>query len=144
MTTDKIILYGSPTCGMVPAVRHLLDRAQTHYQYIDISQNTAARQRVQEINQGYASVPTLVFPDGSTLTEPALGELKAKLDTLGYELPRASWQRQVGAIVRSGVVRGIGILLLAVGAVRSLWVLAIVGFLILLAWGVTVALAARE
>lgn len=40
---------------------------------------------------GNESVPTLLFPDGSTLTEPSVGELKAKLESLGYEVGLAAW-----------------------------------------------------
>ena len=36
---------------------------------------------------GYESVPTLVFPDGSTLTEPTNGGLQAKLGEMGYTVP---------------------------------------------------------
>ena len=68
--TEKIVLYGSLTCAMAPPVRNILDRAGAAYDYIDITVDRAARQRVIEINRGYASVPTLVFADGSTLTEP--------------------------------------------------------------------------
>ena len=34
--SDKIMLYGSPVCGMVPPVRRVLDRAGASYEYIDI------------------------------------------------------------------------------------------------------------
>ena len=87
--SKKVILYGSPTCAMVPPVRGVLQRAEVAFEYVDILQDAEARQRVLEINNGYASVPTLVFTDNSTLTEPSLSELKRKLGQLGYENGRS-------------------------------------------------------
>ncbi len=83
--SKKIIVYGSPTCTMVPPVRGMLQRANVPFDYVDISKDASGRAVVQEINNGYESVPTLVFPDEDTLTEPPLATLKAKLESLGYE-----------------------------------------------------------
>ena len=87
--SDKIILYGSPTCFMIAPVRGLLERAEVPFEYVDIMQDETAHQRVLEINYGNASVPTLVFGDGTTLTEPSLPELKRKLGQLGYDNGRS-------------------------------------------------------
>ena len=84
---DRIILYGHPFCALVAPVRGMLERAGVEFEYIDIHQDSAARQRVRAINNGYDSVPTLVFADGSTLTEPSGSELKARLESLGYKVP---------------------------------------------------------
>jgi mycoredoxin len=82
--SEKVILYGSPTCAMVPPVRGVLERAGVAFAYVDILQDEDGRQRVLAINNGNASVPTIVFTDDSTLTEPSLSELKRKLGKLGY------------------------------------------------------------
>jgi len=37
---------------------------------------------VIEINNGYRSVPTIVFPDGEVLVEPARTKLDEKLEQL--------------------------------------------------------------
>ena len=91
--SDEITMYGSPTCPMVPPVRGVLRRAQAPFHYVDISRDAAGRARVLEINNGYASVPTLEFPDGSTLTEPSTEALSLKLKKLGYKIPPPTpWQ----------------------------------------------------
>ena len=82
-----ITVYGHPACPMLPPVLGMLKRSKVRFEYVNIHRDTRARQRVREINDGYESVPTLVFPDGSTLTEPASGELKRKLEALGYHVP---------------------------------------------------------
>lgn len=87
MNKSKIILYGHGACPGVPPAKMMLNQAKADYEYINIHQDDEGRARVREINNGYESVPTLVFPDGSTLTEPSGGELSQKLETLGYEVP---------------------------------------------------------
>ena len=80
-----IILYGSPTCPQVRPCRGLLNRAGAAYKYINIFQDEDGRAAVRRINNGYESVPTLIFPDGSTLTEPSSYQLKKKLSSLGFK-----------------------------------------------------------
>ena len=86
--SEKIILYGSPVCPDVAPVRGVLRRAQAPFEYVDIFEDSAANARVRAINKGNASVPTLVFSDGATLTEPSRAELESKLESLGY-IPKA-------------------------------------------------------
>jgi mycoredoxin len=88
----------------VPLAIMTLDQAGADYDYIDIAADHSARERVMEINQGYASVPTLEFPDGSTLTEPGVGEIRSHLRQLGYDAPVPAWQRSlVGLLERLGL-----------------------------------------
>jgi len=114
--SEKLIVYGTPVCPMVPPVRGLLSAAQVEYVYVDISQDNAARERVREINAGNESVPTLEFPDGSTLTEPSTSELTARLKTLGYAVPlHAQLMGRlplliIGAVVLWGMLRFLGLL----------------------------------
>ncbi|MGJ3239493.1 MAG: glutaredoxin domain-containing protein [Anaerolineae bacterium] len=84
---ETIIMYGTPSCPMVPPMKGLLKQAQVTYEYINITQDSEAREHVRTINQGNESVPTFIFPDGSTLTEPSAGEMKSKLKEFGYEVP---------------------------------------------------------
>lgn len=84
---SPILLYGHAYCGMVRPVRQLLNGAGADYTYIDILNNEDGRERVRKINSGNESVPTLVFPDGSTLTEPSYLTLTRKLGEMGYAIP---------------------------------------------------------
>ncbi len=88
---DAILVYGHPTCPNIGPVRGLLTQSKVKFEYIDIHQDSAAAARVRAINNGDESVPTLVFPDDSTLTEPTVGELKSKLESLGYKVGLAAW-----------------------------------------------------
>lgn len=88
---ESIIVYGHAACPMLPPVIGALKSADAPYTYVDIHRDPEARERVREINNGYESVPTLVFPDGSTLTEPQGGELPSKLREHGYRAPVTSY-----------------------------------------------------
>ena len=89
--SNKIILYGHAACPMLPPVWAMLKQSKVDFEYVNILQDDAARQHVLEINDGYASVPTLVFPDGSTLTEPSAGKLRKKLREFGYGVSLVAW-----------------------------------------------------
>lgn len=88
---DAILVYGHQACPGLGPVKGLLTQSKVKFEYIDIHQDNVAAARVRAINNGNESVPTLVFPDGSTLTEPAVGELKSKLESLGYKVGLAAW-----------------------------------------------------
>ena len=88
---DTIIVYGHPTCPNLGPVKGLLTQSKVKFEYIDIHQDSVAAARVRAINNGNESVPTLVFPDGSTLTEPTVAELQSKLESLGYKVGLVAW-----------------------------------------------------
>jgi mycoredoxin len=79
---EKIILYGTNWCGGSKRAQRILDQRQIEYNYIDIDQDKAGEVFVKETNRGFRSVPTIVFPDKSILTEPSSEELEAKLDSI--------------------------------------------------------------
>ncbi len=86
MTTpnDPITLYTSNFCGHSRVVERFITQNEIPVEIIRIDGDMEARQRLIEINNGYASVPTLIFPDGTHLTEPSIGQIRAKL---GMENP---------------------------------------------------------
>jgi len=77
--SELIIMYGTTWCGQTRMARGIFDQNHIPYQWIDIDQDSAARQFVEETNHGYRSVPTIVFLDGSILVEPSSSELLIKL-----------------------------------------------------------------
>lgn len=75
----QIVLYGTTWCYDSRRARAVLDQNGIAYQWIDIDQDMEGRKFVEQVNNGFRSVPTIVFPDGSMLVEPSNTELKAKL-----------------------------------------------------------------
>ena len=76
------MVYGTAWCGDCRRALRVLDQHQTRYHYVDIEIDDVARNYVEQINQGYRSVPTILFPDGSVLVEPSSALLAQKLGLL--------------------------------------------------------------
>lgn len=117
--SGKIVVYGNEFCAMVPPVRSLLQRADADYEYHSITFDRAARRRVMEINQGNASVPTLIFPDGSTMTEPTLSALTARLEALGYAVAPETALQRVLLVLEAPTLLTFGMLFLAIGVIAK-------------------------
>jgi mycoredoxin len=78
---SSFTLYSTPWCGYCHRLKAGLDREGIAYDEVDIEADPAAAELVMSVNGGNATVPTLVFADGSSLTNPSLAEVKAKLAT---------------------------------------------------------------
>ncbi len=81
MTTSAVPLtmYTTSWCGYCFRLKTALKAEGISYTEIDIESDPAAAEFVMSVNGGNQTVPTLKFADGSTLTNPSAGEIKAKL-----------------------------------------------------------------
>ena len=79
MADDSIIIYGTWWCGDCLRTRRFFDRNQINYKWIDIDKDKLGEEFVIKTNNGMRSVPTILFNDGSTLTEPTEAEIELKL-----------------------------------------------------------------
>lgn len=75
-------MYGAEWCGDCRRSKRFMDENKVKYDYIDVEADASASEKVIEINGGMRSIPVIVFPDGSHLTEPSDNDLKAKLVSL--------------------------------------------------------------
>lgn len=80
MTENKIVMYGNQWCPDCRRARILLEKLNIPFEYIDVEKDPTARRKVLEVNHGNCSVPTILFPDGTTLTEPDNHTLSEKLE----------------------------------------------------------------
>ena len=76
---EEITLYTSRWCVHSMSVEGFLNRYNVPVKLINIDRDPEAREELIHLNDGFASVPTLVFPDGSKLTEPSYGQIRDKL-----------------------------------------------------------------
>lgn len=76
---NVLLVYTTQWCPDWHRVRRQLDAARVEYVTIDIEQHPEAVPIVLHVNAGQKRVPTLVFPDGSTLTEPSPRTLAQRL-----------------------------------------------------------------
>jgi mycoredoxin len=79
MSQPALKVYATDWCFDCRRVRQLLTEVNIPFEWIDIDRDKQAEQYVIQVNQGMRSVPTLLFPDGSTLTEPSKAQLCQKL-----------------------------------------------------------------
>ena len=77
--TDKITVYSTPWCGYCKRLKTQLDREGIEYLEVDIEQDPEAAKHVMAVNNGNQTVPTVVYPDGSTATNPSFAQVKAAL-----------------------------------------------------------------
>jgi mycoredoxin len=75
-------MYSTPWCGYCHRLKSQLDREGIEYTVVDIEADEAAAEFVMNANGGNQTVPTVLFPDGSTLTNPTIVQVKTQLATL--------------------------------------------------------------
>lgn len=78
----QITMYGAAWCGDCRRSKAYLDSHQVKYNYIDVEADESASDKVIEINGGQRSIPVILFPDGTHMTEPSDKDLEAKLQAL--------------------------------------------------------------
>jgi mycoredoxin len=79
MGNEPITVYATTWCGDCHRAKRVLDRLGASYRWVDVDEDPEAAAEVIRINRGLRSVPTILFPDGTVLTEPSDPELEAKL-----------------------------------------------------------------
>jgi mycoredoxin len=72
-------MYSTPWCGYCHRLKGQLDRAGIGYTEIDIEREPDAARIVERVNDGNQTVPTVVFPDGTAMTNPSLAQIAEKL-----------------------------------------------------------------
>lgn len=78
-TADRPTIFSTPWCGYCRRLKSQLDRAGVAYDEVDIEQVPDGAELVAKANGGNQTVPTVWFADGSTLTNPSVGQVRAKL-----------------------------------------------------------------
>lgn len=79
MTNAALTIYTTSWCGYCLRLKTALRASRISYDEVDIEHDSAAAEFVGSVNGGNRTVPTVKFTDGSTLTNPNVDEVKAKL-----------------------------------------------------------------
>lgn len=77
--STTVTMYSTPWCGYCHRLRAQMDREGISYEVVDIEAHPDAAEIVMSVNGGNQTVPTVVFPDGSALTNPSVAQVKEKL-----------------------------------------------------------------
>jgi mycoredoxin len=83
MTNAPLTVYTTSWCGFCHRLMTVLKSNGISFDQVDIEQDPAAAEFVGSVNAGNRTVPTVMFADGSTLTNPSAAEVKAKLAEVG-------------------------------------------------------------
>ncbi len=75
----ELTIYSTPWCGYCTRLKRQLDREGIGYVDVDIDADPAAADLVMSVNGGNQTVPTVVFPDGTALTNPSLVAVTERL-----------------------------------------------------------------
>lgn len=76
----SLTIYSTPWCGYCTRLKRQLERDGIAFTDINIENDAESERFVVSVNNGNATVPTVRFPDGSTLTNPSLREVTARLE----------------------------------------------------------------
>jgi mycoredoxin len=79
---SSFTMYTTPWCGYCRRLKGQLDREGIAYEVVDIEQRPEAAQVVESANNGNQTVPTLVYGDGTAMTNPSVAQVKAHLAML--------------------------------------------------------------
>ena len=79
MRNSALTMFSTQWCGYCRRLKRQLDSAGVTVEIVDIEQRPDAAEFVMSVNGGNQTVPTVLFPDGTALTNPSLAEVQAKL-----------------------------------------------------------------
>lgn len=77
--SEKFTMYSTSWCPFCQRLRQDLESQSVSYSEVDVDDDSAAAELVKGLNNGNRVVPTLVFTDGSSLTNPSISEVLAKI-----------------------------------------------------------------
>lgn len=75
--SGQLTIYSTPWCGYCTRLKRQLDRENVTYTDVDITDDAESTALVMKINGGNQTVPTVVYPDGSSATNPSLQDVLA-------------------------------------------------------------------
>ena len=80
--SGQLTMYTTPWCGFCRNLKKQLARDGIEMAEVDIERDESAAEYVMSVNGGNQTVPTVVFPDGTAMTNPSAAQVKAKLAEL--------------------------------------------------------------
>ena len=72
-------MYSTQWCGYCKRLKSDLQRAGIELTEVDIEHDAESAALVEKTNNGNQTVPTLIFSDGTSMTNPSLAKIKEHL-----------------------------------------------------------------
>ncbi len=80
--SQRVTMYCTPWCGFCRRLKSQLAREGIEVAEVDIERDPAAADYVMSVNGGMQMVPTVLFADGTALTNPSAAQVKERLAAL--------------------------------------------------------------
>ncbi len=77
-----VTMYTTTWCGYCVRLKKMMQREGISFAEVDIEREPGAADVVMQANGGNRTVPTLVFADGSALTNPSIDQVRSQLAQL--------------------------------------------------------------
>ena len=77
--TGTITMFTTNWCGYCTRLKSQLTKAGIGYREVNVEEVDGTSELVMSLNGGNRTVPTVLFPDGSSATNPSLADVQAKL-----------------------------------------------------------------
>ena len=74
-----VTMYSTTWCGYCRRLKSQMEREGIRYVEVDIERDPEAADFVMQVNGGNQTVPTVVFPDGTALTNPSYQEILGRI-----------------------------------------------------------------
>jgi mycoredoxin len=78
-----VVMFMATWCGFCRMLRADLDRSGVDYTMVDVDRDDTAAAFVMSVNGGDRVVPTVLFADGTTVTNPPGSAVVARLAAAG-------------------------------------------------------------
>jgi mycoredoxin len=79
---EPLTMYTTRWCAFCRRLKSQLARDGIEVTEVDIEADPAAAEYVMTVNGGFQTVPTVLFPDGSALTNPSAATVREHLREL--------------------------------------------------------------
>lgn len=72
----SITMFSTEWCGYCKRLKIMLDASGIGYTEVDIEHAPGTPELVERLNGGNRTVPTVVYPDGTTATNPSIKDVE--------------------------------------------------------------------
>lgn len=81
--SDQVTMYSTTWCGYCRRLKSQFEREGIDYREVNIEEDPAAAEFVTKVNGGNQTVPTVVLPDGTAMTNPPIKKILKALAASG-------------------------------------------------------------
>jgi mycoredoxin len=82
LTGQEFVMFSTEWCGYCKRLKNQLGEIGITFREINVEEEPDSAEFVEQVNGGNRVVPTLLFSDGTALTNPSAIAVKEKLATL--------------------------------------------------------------